>query len=73
MNIEIRALSFELLDDYMDFFDNIAFGDHQEWSGCYCVHFHWDSMLETELTPSGGEKSGRDYIKSKHQTGFARR
>ncbi len=61
MNIEIRALSFELLGDYMDFFDNIAFRDHQEWSGCYCVHFHWDSTLETELTSSGAEKNGRDY------------
>lgn len=33
MNIVIRALSFELLDDYMDFFDTIAFKDHKEWSG----------------------------------------
>ncbi len=63
MNIKIRALSFELLDDYLGFFDNIAFSDHQEWSGCYCVHFHWDSKLETGWTLFDGEKRGRDYAK----------
>ena len=40
MNLDIRALTYDLLDDYIDFFDNIAFSDHKEWSGCYCVHFH---------------------------------
>jgi GNAT superfamily N-acetyltransferase len=61
MNIVIRALSSELLDDYMDFFDTIAFKDHKEWSGCYCVHFHWDQTLEKEMKQTGGEKNGRDY------------
>lgn len=61
MNIDIRALSFALIDDYMDFFDNIAFSDHKEWSECYCVHFHWDSTLEAQSKLSGGEKRGRDY------------
>ena len=61
VSMKIHALSPELLDDYLNFFDNIAFSDHQEWSGCYCVHFHWDSTIEVESTPSGEKKSGRDY------------
>ena len=62
MNIEIRALSLALLDDYLDYFDNVAFSDHQEWSECYCVHFHWDSTLEAEWKLSGRDKRGRDYM-----------
>jgi GNAT superfamily N-acetyltransferase len=64
MNIEIRTLSPDLLDDFLNYFDNIAFADHQEWSGCYCTHFHWDSALEEEhqrLRQTGITKTGRDY------------
>jgi GNAT superfamily N-acetyltransferase len=61
MNTEIRALSSELFDDYMSYFDNVAFSDHKEWSGCYCIHFHWDSALVTEWRMSDGKKRTRDY------------
>jgi hypothetical protein len=64
MNIEIRTLSPDLLNDFLNYFDNIAFADHREWSGCYCTHFHWDSSLEEEhqrLRRAGIMKTGRDY------------
>ncbi len=32
--IEVRDLTSELLDDYLRFFDKIAFTDFPEWSGC---------------------------------------
>lgn len=41
MDIEIRALSPELLDDYLHFFDNIVFTENPEWSACYCYSFHF--------------------------------
>ena len=53
MNLDIRALTYDLLDDYLDFFDNIAFSDNKEWSGCYCVHFH----LEEESLRSAIKKN----------------
>lgn len=53
MNLDIRALTYDLLDDYLDFFDNIAFSDNKEWSGCYCVHFH----LEEESLRSAIKKT----------------
>jgi len=31
----VRALSDELLDDWLDFFENRAFEDNDEWRGCY--------------------------------------
>ncbi len=40
MDIEIKRLSPELLDDYLYFFDRVAFSDNREWEGCYCVFFH---------------------------------
>lgn len=63
MNIEIKRLSPELTDDYLDYFDNIAFADNPEWSGCYCVWFHWNDMLEAQCkldTAVGGTCFKRD-------------
>ena len=59
MEIEIRALSPELLDDYLCFFKNIAFAGHDEYPKCYCVHFHWNAELEAEF--KSGKKRGADW------------
>ncbi|HCA30723.1 MAG: GNAT family N-acetyltransferase [Eubacteriales bacterium] len=48
MEIDIRPLSLELLDDYLHFFDNVAFADHPEWSQCYCLAFHFEPAWDTE-------------------------
>ena len=48
MEIEIRRLKQELLDDYLYFFDNTAFTDHKEWSRCYCIHFHTYEEMNDE-------------------------
>ena len=37
MDVEIRPLSAELIDDYFDFFNNRAFTDNPPWGGCYCI------------------------------------
>lgn len=42
MSIEIKALAPELLDDYLAFFDSVAFTDNPDWSGCYCCFYHHD-------------------------------
>ena len=34
--IVIKRLSPNLLDDFLYFFDDIAFRDNPEWSHCYC-------------------------------------
>lgn len=50
--MEIRALTPELLPDYLRFFDDVAFADHAEWSWCYCTYFHLgkddEKRIETE-------------------------
>jgi GNAT superfamily N-acetyltransferase len=56
MDIEIRKLSPELINDYISYFDQTAFSDHKEWSWCYCIYYHWDQELEAswQLSQSAG-------------------
>jgi ribosomal protein S18 acetylase RimI-like enzyme len=46
MEIEVKKLSSELLNDWLDYFDNAAFSDDDDWPGCYCMHFHWNERLD---------------------------
>lgn len=65
MNVEIKKLTPELKDDYLDFFDNVAFTDNKEWSLCYCVSYHWNDSLEKERNAYVAEKGigfNRKYI-----------
>jgi GNAT superfamily N-acetyltransferase len=55
MNIEIKALSKELVDDYLEFFDNIAFSDHKEWSYCYCAALYFDKSSIEKFIKMGKE------------------
>ncbi|MBQ8556492.1 MAG: GNAT family N-acetyltransferase [Clostridia bacterium] len=40
MSITIRPLTPGLADDFLHFFDHVAFCDHQDWAGCYCMEGH---------------------------------
>jgi len=42
MDITVKPLSPELLDDYLFFFDNIVFTENPDWSKCYCYSFHFN-------------------------------
>lgn len=46
--MEIKKLSIDLLDDWLYFFDNIAFTDNDGWSGCYCMCYHWNETLNSK-------------------------
>lgn len=49
MSIEIKRLSPALCDDWLGFFDGIAFGDHEEWALCYCLEGHMTRRANEEL------------------------
>ncbi|MDF2841301.1 MAG: hypothetical protein K0Q99_2073 [Clostridia bacterium] len=36
MNITVKRLKPELKDDFLYFFDEVAFTDNEKWSACYC-------------------------------------
>ena len=47
MEIEIKKLTIDLLDDWLEYFDSAVYfsEDDENWPGCYCMHFHWNEKL----------------------------
>jgi ribosomal protein S18 acetylase RimI-like enzyme len=41
MDISIKPLSVNVLNDFLFFFDNIVFTENPDWSRCYCYSFHF--------------------------------
>jgi len=46
--MEIKRLSPELINDYINYLENSAFSDNEDWAGCYCLYYHWNDALEAE-------------------------
>jgi ribosomal protein S18 acetylase RimI-like enzyme len=40
-SFEIKALTPDLLQDFLSFFESIEFKDHPDWAVCYCHSFHF--------------------------------
>ncbi len=53
MAIRIQALTPDLLDDFLLFFDHKAFVDNPGWGVCYCTFFHHDGDERDWLSRSG--------------------
>ncbi len=58
LDLVIRKLGPELLDDYLRFFDADAFEDFPWWSVCYCGFFH-DPCADDEWDP--GPEAGPEH------------
>ena len=63
MQIDIRPLTPELLDDYLHFFDDVAFADHPEWSWCYCTYYHLGKQDEQRIEAESKGKWSRDVLR----------
>lgn len=48
--IVIRPLSPELCEDWLQYFDGVAFKDHEEWAFCYCLEGHLTPKEQEEWT-----------------------
>jgi len=46
MDITVKPLTPDLLNDYLYFFDNIVFSENPDWSKCYCYSFHFTGTDE---------------------------
>jgi GNAT superfamily N-acetyltransferase len=44
----IKELSPSLSDDFLFFFDNVAFADNPDWSDCYCSAYHFANKGKAE-------------------------
>jgi ribosomal protein S18 acetylase RimI-like enzyme len=47
MDIEIRALTKDLKDDYLYLFDNMIHKENLDWSKCYCNDYHFLGDVES--------------------------
>jgi ribosomal protein S18 acetylase RimI-like enzyme len=69
MDINIEKLSEFNLDDYLLFFDNIAFKDNPDWFGCYCNFYHFNGT-ESEWSERQGLDNRNSVIKNVKQSKF---
>lgn len=49
----IRPLTPELCEDWLQYFDKIAFQDHADWAFCYCLEGHLDRKTQETWTHPG--------------------
>lgn len=61
----IEELSGDRIRDWLDFFDNRAFADHEEWSTCYCTALYYPKPAEY----AGESRKKRDYAQWLIETG----
>lgn len=59
MNLSIKPVTANLLEDYLWFFDNRAFCDNPEWQACYCMFYNLpatkDGWLKRTVEQNRGE------------------
>jgi ribosomal protein S18 acetylase RimI-like enzyme len=69
MNIIIKPLSPDLIDDYLYFFDNIVFTENPDWSKCYCYSFHFVGT-NNQWNKDDNRSSVIELIKENKMTGY---
>lgn len=72
MDLIIKTLTPDLIEDFLNFFDNIAFSDNPDWAGCYCHFYHFPGTREqwVETTKDQNRTATIKLIKEKRMTGF---
>lgn len=69
--IVIHPLSPKLCEDWLRFFDKIAFQDHEDWAFCYCLEGHLDRKTQEEWTdPKERRKKAIELIKAGEMQGY---
>lgn len=72
MDFKIKPLSSNLLDDFLYFFDNIAFSDNPDWGACYCHFYHFNGKAKqfSKRTAEENRKASKELILSGKMNGF---
>jgi len=69
--IEIKKLTPELCEDWLGYFDGIAFGDHGEWALCYCLEGHMTRQANDDLkVPTERRQYAKQLILDKKMQGY---
>ena len=72
MDVIIKPLIPDLIDDFLNYFDNIAFADNPEWAGCYCYFHHCnvDLNMWAERKKEENREDSKKLILSGNLNGF---
>lgn len=72
MEIKIKPIQPELIDDFLYFFDNIAFADNPDWGVCYCHFHHFNGKIEEWIKRTGEENrnASKQLILSRKMNGY---
>jgi GNAT superfamily N-acetyltransferase len=46
--VSVKELTPDLKDDFLYFFDNVAFADNPDWADCYCSLYHFANRGKEE-------------------------
>jgi GNAT superfamily N-acetyltransferase len=72
MDVRVKRLMPEMIDDFLDFFDNVAFSDNPLHARCYCQFYHtgcpndeWDRRTADE-----NRRATREMIVSGRMHGY---
>ncbi|NVM18467.1 MAG: GNAT family N-acetyltransferase [Candidatus Lokiarchaeota archaeon] len=72
MDLIVKPLRPDLLEDFLNFFDNIAFSDNPEWGVCYCQFYHFAGNIEhwKKATKEQNRNAAKTLITEENMNGF---
>lgn len=74
MEIVLHPLTSEREEDFIRYFEGIAFTDHTEWSACYCLESHLSAeeneAMDITGDPSPRREKARELIRHGIMNGF---
>lgn len=72
MEVKIKTLNPQLLEDFLHFFDNKGFSDNPDWAKCYChfYHFEGDNKGFAKQTSEDNRKASKQMILSGKMNGY---
>lgn len=72
MKLIIKSLSPSLIDDFLYYFDNVAFTDNPGWSVCYCYFHHYPGGTKEfeNQTKEENKNAAVELIKTGKLNGF---
>ncbi|MFX1420324.1 MAG: GNAT family N-acetyltransferase [Promethearchaeota archaeon] len=72
MDIKIKPLNSDTLEDFLYFFDKVAFSDNPDWATCYCHFYHFPGTNEKffKRTAEENREASKELILSGEMSGF---
>ena len=71
MEVTVKKLSEENIEDFLYFFDHSAFCDNPDWAGCYCRFYYFsDNQVWENKSPDANRLESISSIKSKKMNGY---